>query len=329
MANHLTWPNFKTTIIRPGEDRVHRVSAAPLAEIFADRQGTRLRLEIERSAADPIDGKLCKLRMLEFSEREGGVKRLLNLTCSEPSMFREAYLFFTAVIDRVLKEGEDAGAAFASELKDLEALIDTGEILSVEKQIGLVGELMVLEQFIVAGGPAIIGAWTGHLRESHDFRLGGHEFEVKTTTGRRRIHRINGLTQAVPSPNAQLSFISILLAAAGPEEGLTLPGQVELLQNCLAHDQAALSALMDGLAASGYRTADAPAYGRSWKLRSPMAVVPVDGAFPAITAANLAPAMGQCFARLEDISYVVNLDEAGAIPEHGLAALVTEILNHN
>jgi hypothetical protein len=329
MANHLTWPNFKTTIIRSGEDRVHRVSADPLAEIYADRQGSRLRLEIQRSAIDPIDGKLCKLRMLEFSEREAGGANLLNLTCSEQSMFREAYLFFTAVIDRVLKEGEDAGAAFASELKDLEALIDTGEVLSMEKQIGLVGELMVLEQLIAAGGPAIISAWTGHLRESHDFRLGGHEFEVKTTTGRRRIHRINGLTQAVPSPDAKLSFISILLATAGPEEGATLPGHVKILQDLLAHDQAALSSLVDGLAASGYRAADAPAYGRAWKLRFPMAVVSVDAAFPAISGANLAPAMGHCFARLEDISYVVNLDEAGVVYEHGLVALFAEILNQN
>ena len=151
MGNHLTWPNFSASIIRDDEDRVHRVSETPLAEIY--HAGGRLGLQIERSAAVPVDARLCRLLMLEVNEFHNGSKNLLRVTCGRPTMFREAYLLFTAVTDRVLEENEDAARALELELAALEALLDEQGVLSVEKQIGLFGELLVLRQFLQAGGP--------------------------------------------------------------------------------------------------------------------------------------------------------------------------------
>lgn len=329
MPQHLTWPNFSASIIRPGEDRVHRVSAEPLIEIYADQSGRRLRLETQRQSIEPVDSSLCRLLTLSVSEsvREG--RAMLVVTCDKADKFREAYLLFTAVIDRVLEEGEDAARALYLELEALESLLDTGGILSVEKQIGLVGELMVLEQFLTAGGPVMMAAWTGPLKEAHDFRLAGREFEVKTTVGRRRIHTINGLTQAVPSAGNSLSFVSIVLAVAGAEEGVSLPGLILRLEAFLAGDHEALSRLRAALESAGFRATDTDAYPRVWKLRSPMMLVPVDEAFPSLTPANLNPAMGISYSRLEHITYKVSMDNAGLLLGDGLSTHIASILANN
>jgi hypothetical protein len=329
MPQHLTWPNFSGSIIRPGEDRVHRVSTEPLIEIYADQSGRRLRLEIQRLSDDPVDSSFCRLLTLGVSESLRDGRPMLAVTCGKADRFREAYLFFTAVIDLVLEEGEDAARALYLELEALESLLDAGGILSVEKQIGLVGELMVLEQFLTAGGRAMMAAWTGPLKEAHDFRLAGREFEVKTTLGRRRIHTINGITQAVPSSGNSLCFISILLAVAGADEGLSLPSLILRLEAMLAGDHGALSGLGSALESVGYRAADADAYSSVWKLRSPMMLVTVDGAFPSLSPTNLIPAMGATYGRLEDISYKVSLDNAGILLEEGLSAHIETILLNN
>ena len=326
MGNHLTWPNFSATIIREDEDRVHRVSEIPLAEIY--HAGGRLGLQIERSADAPMDARLCRLLMLEVSEIPAGDRTLLRVTCARPSMFREAYLLFTAVTDRVLEEDEDPARALELELAALEALLDEQGVLSVEKQIGLFGELLVLQQFLLAGGPPMISCWTGPLGESHDFRLPGYEFEVKTATGRRRIHTINGLTQSVPSPGSALTFVSIQLAVAGAGEGSTLPGLIVQIEDLLAGNAAKSAAFASGLSGAGYRPMDAPAYARVWKLRSPMMLVPVDAAFPSLNPDLLIPAMGASYGRLEEISYKVNLDGAGVLAEEGLVTVIHTILNN-
>jgi hypothetical protein len=326
MISHLTWSNFRTGIIRPGEDRSHRVSSDPETVVFADQSGKRIGILLERRSAEPMDSRLCRLLVLNVEELKVSGKNMLRVTCSRSSIFREAYLFFTGVIDRIVQDGEEAAAAVEDELSALESILNTAGVLSIEKQIGLFGELLVLGQFIQAGGAALVSAWTGPMGEAHDFRIAGREFEVKTTTARRRIHTINGFTQAVPSPDSDLFFLSILLAAAGAGEGESLPSLVMSIEASLSADRDALSAFRTSLENCGYRSEDAPAYGRSWKIRAPLMVVPVDGRFPRLDQERLILAMGSSFGRLEDIQYEVNLDNAGSLLDDGLTDYLSGIL---
>ncbi len=329
MSNHLTWPNFQAGIIRRGEDRSHRVSSDPETVVFADQSGKRIGMLLERRSAKPLESRLWRLLMLEVDELQIDGKNMLRVTCSRSSMFREAYLFFTAVTDRVVQDGQEAATAVESELAALEALLDASAVLSIEKQIGLFGELLVLGQFIEAGGSSQVSAWIGPRGEAHDFRIAGREFEVKTTIGRRRIHTINGLMQAVPSPDSDLFFLSILVASAGAGEGESLPSLVASLEASLSANTDALSAFRAALGSCGYRPEDAPAYPRLWKLRAPIMIVHVDSNFPALDEAKLVQAMGRSFGRLEDINYKVNLDAAGPLLDGGLAAHFTAILQHS
>jgi hypothetical protein len=140
---------------------------------------------------------------------------------------------------------------------------------------------------------------------------------------------INGLTQALPSTGNSLSFLSILLAVAGADEGVSLPGLIRRLETLLAGDHGALSRLETALESVGYRAMDAVAYTRVWKLRSPMMLVSVEEAFPSLTPANLMPAMGASYGRLEHITYKVSLDNAGILLEEGLSAHIAAILANN
>jgi hypothetical protein len=327
MIAHLTWQNFRSSIIRPGENRTHRVSSSPLADVFADNGGKRIGMQIQTSGdRTPLDPGLSQLLMLDVEMTASSGRSVLQVTCANKRFFREAYLLFTGVIDRVVSEGGDPALSLQEELSALHALMESGVALSLEKQMGLFGELLVMEQLAKAGGAEMVNCWTGPLGENHDFRLSGHEFEVKTTNSRRRIHTINGLFQAAPSIRCSLTFISVLLAAAGANEGRTLPELVQDLKTEFSSKASHASAFNTALAASGYKEEDSAIYARRWKPRQEIALAPVDNGFPAITAKQLELAMGQSFSRLENISYDVNLEGIAKDAVGGLAMLFKTII---
>jgi hypothetical protein len=90
--------------------------------------------------------------------------------------------------------------ALESSLALWRALLQTSALLSEEKQVGLAGELWLLERLLRGLGPRALDAWVGPGGQSHDFRLGDFEFEVKATSGTRRVHMINGLNQSLGTP---------------------------------------------------------------------------------------------------------------------------------
>lgn len=306
----LTWPNFRATILVAGQDRMHQANAEPLVVMFADRGGTRIGMLIE-SSSPATDLNPLLLRHLDVEIVQHTYRRCLSLSCSQPRFFREAYLLCSAVADAVVDGHTPVEAALVGELSAFQSLLEELKHLSLERQIGLFGELCILRQLIAAGGPSMVRAWTGPLHEPHDFRLGRLEFEVKCSGGMRRIHTVNGLAQTVPSSGFTLAFLSVLLAPADAAEGESLP---TLAAAVLA--MVGIGTIRDelerSLAAAGYQTADAPLYPRRWTLRAPVLVVPVDGHFPAVTAGMLADGMGEGYARLREISYSISLDGLGS-----------------
>jgi hypothetical protein len=171
----------------------------------------------------------------------------------------------------------------------------------------------------------MVAAWTGPMGEAHDFRIQGCEFEVKTTTGGRRIHSINGLNQAVPSSGSSLSFISIQLAKVGQGEGLTLQDQVGRIEKILETHAELNKSFHSLLSDCSYLDEDAPIYSTKWKLRSAMKLVPVDNAFPKINPEVLKSSMGAAFGFLEEVTYKVSFDAIGTLLDKGLAQYISEM----
>jgi hypothetical protein len=305
----LTWESFRASVLKAGEDRMHLVSKSPLAAVFADQGGARVGLLIE-SANDTraLDG-LDLLRIeTEFVAHNG--KSCLRATCSERRFFREAYLIFCAVADNVINRGMLPPQALVEEVQILAEILKEHERLSLDRQVGLFGELVVLKSLIKHFGAHSVLAWTGPGKEPHDFRLGDLELEVKTSRGTRRIHMVNGLHQTVPSHGFRLEFVSVLLAPADVATGMSLQGLIEEIAAMLAqtpYERVFESKLKD----SDCERGDAGKYGARWTLRGDVVAIPLNEAFPSITKSMLMAGMGGSYSRLGKVGYEINLDGLG------------------
>jgi hypothetical protein len=307
----LTWQNFKDTVLTAGEERMHLVSETPYIALFADRGGRRIGMLIDLPENSPeIHPNTLRRFSVETLARNG--RRCLGIHCVEHRYFQEAYFLFCAIADAVLVESMSVADAFSRELRAFQAIAEEATRLTLDRQVGLFGELLVLEQLIVSADHTAVGGWTGPLREPHDFRIGDIELEVKTTRGNKRIHTINGLAQTVASNGYRLNFLSIVLAPAGTGVGMSLPEQVTAIAARLANTSSIADFLVR-LLATGFDVADAPLYPRRWTLRAPIFAVPVGTGFPAISKEILEEGMADSFSRLNDLSYSVSLEGLGSI----------------
>jgi hypothetical protein len=180
--------------------------------------------------------------------------------------------------------------------------------LGIERQIGLLGELLFLERLVNAGGTANLSSWVGPIGEPHDFRTEKREFEVKTTVSTRRVHTIHGTDQMLASPGCSLFLVSVLLGPSGAAKGFSLAGKVSELTKRLGASPAHLVKFRDAVEACGYREADKAHYSRAFILRRPLAIAPVDSTFPAITRNAVQTALGSLASRIESIQYDVDVE---------------------
>jgi hypothetical protein len=175
-------------------------------------------------------------------------------------------------------------------------------ILSEDEEIGLHGELVVLEQLLAAlpDTASVVDMWQGPLRGLHDFMLPVGALEVKSTTSvtgfRAQIGSLEQLDLSIRSP--------VYLAAArlaASNAGLTLPQRVAQLRALLTPcgGQAAQS-FSARLLRAGYVDAFADRYTRRL-IVSDLRWFEVSADFPLLTAASVP--RGVVSAR-----YVIDLD---------------------
>jgi hypothetical protein len=235
-------------------------------------------------------------------------KSFLELTTATQALYRQFYHFAVAVTERVAVDSLPAVDAVALELKCFTELLEGKSVLGIERQIGLLGELLFLERFVTQAGAAALDAWLGPSGEPHDFRASTKEFEVKTTLAPRRVHTISGAEQLVPSAGCSLHLISVLLGPAGASNGFTLPEQIDRLRVVFAPSAARAANFEASLHAVGYRSAERANYSRRFTLRRPIGAVAVDASFPAITRPVIQAALGSLAIRIESIQYEVNIE---------------------
>ena len=305
---HLSWDNFRSTVLVRGEQRVHRVTDAPLIEVFGDGVSGRIGLLIGVSAETEIPADLSRLACVTIQNVNRSGRNFIEVATSTASLYRQFYHFSVAVAERILVENRSSLEAVDLELRCFADLLETKPLLSLERQIGLLGELMFLERLIRKVGLRAIDAWIGWMPEPHDFRLGSSEFEVKTTTSAQRIHTINGVEQLVPSDACTLHLVSVILGPPGAEGGFSLAQKVEQLTSLLASDAMRQEQFNDALKEYEFRTEDGVHYSRRFAMRRPMAVVRVDPAFPAITRHGIQTVLGPLAARIESVRYEVNVE---------------------
>ena len=237
-------------------------------------------------------------------------------------VLREAYPMLVAVADHVQLHGDGMGTAIGRVLSTYRELLSSLGRLSEHQELGLFGELLVLEHLIGSiGEHRAVDSWRGPAREEHDFDLGDFDIEVKTTLSEDRSHRISTLTQLQPSPARGLWLVSVQLTTRGAG-GTTLAESIEQTASRLS-DPLLKARFADRLTAVGWDPEQAHLYVRRFAQRGTVLAFKVTDEFPAITAHRLGSA-GLPIERFSHVSYV--LHTAGLLPDappmelEGLAA---------
>lgn len=215
-----------------------------------------------------------------------------------------AYGLLTTVADQLQLHGEPLAAAVAAAVTKHRNLFADKTALSTEKEIGLFGELLVLEYLIAKfGAEQAIESWQGPLSEEHDFAFSDLHLEIKTTSGELRRHMMHGYSQLVPLRNVPLNVISIQLTRSNHDGGSTLSQMVSRVRATAGGHRPAVN---DRLRNLGWNDGDAELYTTCWTKRDHLHAYAVDDKFPAFTMERLVQVIPH-FKAVSDLTYRVDL----------------------
>jgi hypothetical protein len=309
VARHPSWDTVLASLSAQ-QPRRFPVPGHPHLYVHVEPGINRLSLLVPWKPATVVP--VSPLREISFSRRSIDGETFLAAGTSTSSLQQECYSFLLTVADAIQLKAMSPEAALVQQLQAWGALLQPASRLSKEEEIGLIGELWVLHRLVSATGPSAVLAWVAAEPESHDFRFGSYDLEVKTTTARERRHTINDPSQVTPLPGHDLWFASLQIAPSGRDSGRTLPESIERLMELLSGDGAAQARFQAVVTARGYLNSDAPHYPTRFGLRTAVQLIPVAASFPALTRDVLESALGRERAgRVPGLSYMVRLDGLG------------------
>jgi hypothetical protein len=244
------------------------------------------------------------------SEQDGLV--WLALTKS-PNGNRE---LFTTMVSDVLQAVLATGTgdhsrelrAFLGRIRAWQEFMRKGAVpLSAENEVGLIGELTILEKMLEVGlaPEAAIGAWSGPLDGIRDFELGFGAIEIKTTIASAGMVAKIGSLEQLDDTNCKPIFLGAVKYAL-TDSGQTLPEKISAIRVQLESDPITLSEFDDRVLAAGYMPAHLSQYHRRFSLRE-IAILEVDENFPRLMHGNVTP--GVISARYEiNLEPLLSLD---------------------
>jgi hypothetical protein len=159
--------------------------------------------------------------------------------------------------------------------------------LSAENEVGLVGELTILEAMLGAGidSETVIKAWSGPLNGLRDFEIGFGAIEVKTTISSAGLVVKIGSLEQLDDTNCKPIFLGAVKYSL-TEIGQTLPGKISETRALLGSDPITLSKFDDRILAAGYLDAHSSQYHRRFSLQK-ISIIEIDESFPRLTHSNV------------------------------------------
>lgn len=180
--------------------------------------------------------------------------------------------------------------AFIGRIRAWQEFMRKGAVpLSAENEVGLVGELTVLEKMLEVGmaPEAAIRAWSGPLDGLRDFELGFGAIEVKTTLASAGLIAKIGSLEQLDDTNCKPIFLGAVKFGL-TESGQTLPEKISAITKQLEFDPIRLSEFDDRVLAAGYLPAHSPQYHRRFSLRY-IAILEIGENFPRLMYGNVMP----------------------------------------
>jgi hypothetical protein len=177
-------------------------------------------------------------------ESEGRFLRFIELT----NHSRDLNGVFAEVCDAILlriEEGHRCMDALVAVLNEFKALLLPGVIkeATLERIVGLLGEMLILERLLLASPWLSVECWQGPTGARHDFSLGNLAIEVKSTTRvGNTTTRISAIDQLLPPVDGELLLVHILLEQV--EDGELTIGSVFERIKPLCSDVMIVRALM-------------------------------------------------------------------------------------
>lgn len=281
------------------------VHGTPEAYIFIEP--LKAEVGIRFAVGDDFDAPETGLRNIitRVVPHEGNP--FFEVVVTAPSLFRDAYPVLCSMSDRVQLGGMSPAAALRATLERMASLLRPPESMSHERELGLFGELLVLGGLIDAiGAEDAVQAWRGALSEEHDFGLPDLDLEVKTTSGERRRHWIESLTQLVPTQDRPLWLVSHQLTTAAVGDGRTLPELVDALRTRVGTGTTRTS-FENALAGFGWLDEYSDLLFTRWTRRSDSAAYIVEDSFPRLTPDTFRDGALMLY-RIPEVRYRVDLD---------------------
>lgn len=174
-------------------------------------------------------------------------------------------------------------------------------VLGAEAEIGLFGELEILQEMMVAGIPCLsaVDAWHGPMEGLHDFVFGVGAVEVKTTASTNGFPMtIGSLEQLDDSLVRPIYLVGIRLALNA--SGQNLPEKIGELREMMNDDPVAFATLNSRLLHGGFIDALADRFTRRF-YRVTLRIIEISGNFPRLTRENVA-------IQIRKVRYEVDLD---------------------
>ena len=295
---HLSWPNL-LEYLDTGAPAVVRIAGTPHVDLVIEPDEERIALRGPWPEAGDIPD-LASYRHLATRVGTAPSGDWVEFAVYGRDVLREAYPMLVAVADHVQLHGDSMRTAIGHVLSAYRELLSSLGRLSEHQELGLSGEMLVLNHLIGSiGEQRAVDSWRGPTREEHDFGLSDFDMEVKTTLSEDRSHRISSLTQLEPSASRDLWLVSVQLTTSGVG-GTTLPELIEWTMGQLSSPT--LKGLFaDRLTGAGWDPTHSHLYTRRFVLRSEVLAFRVTHEFPAITAQRL----GSAGLPIERFSHVV------------------------
>lgn len=307
----INWPNLEGLIAERNSFRL-LISGKTSAWLEFDASRGELAVEIEQSESSlpKVLPQAISLRI----RRDNGGKILLVLSTINPELRRYFYDFSVEVLELALQGGLAPCAAVDEAWKRWGELIEQQSVLSRERQVGLIGELLLLRRIANANSWRFaLDAWHSTARAEHDFCLEHCDIEVKSTTSDRRVHTIGSIDQLLPSPDRPLLLLSNQFAVAPQlaKHSFSLASIVNLTIRDLENTSGLLDIFKERLGKTGYRANHVDYYQATFVVRGPALLIFVDDNCPRIIPKMLTDFLGAASSRIETLMYSIDVTGLG------------------